>query len=72
MISVTVRPNLDRKPPDDCQRPLPREASFTRMPICGPHADLLGGLEDQAELGVLLDDRDDVAADLAGRASPSR
>ena len=35
MISVTVRPNFERKPPDDCQRPLPREASFTRMPICG-------------------------------------
>ena len=35
MISVTVRPNFERKPPDDCQRPLPRDASFTRMPICG-------------------------------------
>ena len=35
MISVTVRPNFERKPPDDCQRPLPRAASFTRMPICG-------------------------------------
>ena len=35
MISVTVRPNLERKPPDDCQRPLPRAASLTRMPICG-------------------------------------
>ena len=35
MISVTVRPNFERKPPDDCQRPLPRDASLTRMPICG-------------------------------------
>ncbi len=35
MISVTVRPNFDRKPPEDCQRPLPRAASFTRMPIWG-------------------------------------
>ena len=35
MISVTVRPNFERKPPDDCQRPLPRAASFTRTPICG-------------------------------------
>ena len=35
MISVTVRPNFERNPPEDCQRPLPREASFTRMPICG-------------------------------------
>ena len=33
MISVTVSPNFDRKPPDDCQRPLPRAASLTRMPI---------------------------------------
>ena len=64
MISVTVRPNFERKPPDDCQRPLPREASFTRMPICGRTPMLLRGLEDQPELGVLLDDRDDVAADL--------
>ena len=32
-----------------------------------PHADLLGVLEDQAELGVLLDDGDDVAPDLLGQ-----
>ena len=32
---MTVRPNFERKPPDDCQRPPPRAASFTRMPICG-------------------------------------
>ena len=35
MISVTVRPNLERKPPDDCHRPLPLAASLTRTPICG-------------------------------------
>jgi len=35
MISPAVRPNLLRKPPDDCQRPLPRAASFTRTPIRG-------------------------------------
>ncbi len=29
-----------------------------------PHADLLGVLQDELEFGVLLDDRDDVAADL--------
>ena len=33
--SLAVRPNLLRKPPDACQRPLPRVASFTRMPIRG-------------------------------------
>ena len=32
-----------------------------------PHADLLGVLQDQLELGVLLDHRDDVAADLLGQ-----
>ena len=37
------------------------------MPICGPDADLLGVLQDQAELGVFLDDRDDVAPDLLGQ-----
>ena len=31
-----------------------------------PHADLLGVLQDQAQLGVLLDDRDDRAPDLLG------
>ena len=34
-ISVTVRPNFERKPPDDCQRPEPRAASLTRMPMFG-------------------------------------
>ncbi len=33
--SATVRPNFERYPPDDCQRPPPRAASFTRKPICG-------------------------------------
>ena len=32
-----------------------------------PHADLLRVLQDQAEFGVLLDDRDDVAPDLLGQ-----
>ena len=32
---MTVRPNFERKPPDDCQRPEPRAASLTRMPIFG-------------------------------------
>ena len=63
---MTVRPNFDRKPPDPCQRPPPRAASLTRIPICGPHADLLGVLQDQPELGVLLDDRDDRAPDFLG------
>ena len=34
-ISVTVSPNLERYPPDCCQRPEPRAASLTRMPIVG-------------------------------------
>ena len=34
------------------------------MPIIRPHADLLGVVEHQPQLGVLLDDRNDVAADL--------
>ena len=34
-ISVTVRPNFERKPPDDCQRPEPLAASLTRMPMFG-------------------------------------
>ena len=37
-----------------------------------PDADLLGVFEDQPELGVFLDDRDDVAARSSGPASPSR
>ena len=32
-----------------------------------PDADLLGVVQDQPELGVFLDDRDDVAADLLGQ-----
>ena len=36
-------------------------------PDLRPHADLLGVLEDQPELGVFLDDRDDVAAHLVGQ-----
>ncbi len=34
-ISLTVSPNFERYPPDCCQRPLPRAANFTRMPIVG-------------------------------------
>ena len=64
MISVTVRPNFERKPPDDCQRPLPRDGQLDAHADLRPDAELLRGLEDQPELGVLLDDRDDVAADL--------
>ena len=67
MISVTVRPNFERKPPDDCQRPLPREASLTRMPICGRTPIRCGVSRIRPQLGVLLDDRDDVAADLLGQ-----
>ena len=47
MISVTVRPNFDRKPPDDCQRPLPRAASLTRQ--------LLARVEAQADLWLQED-----------------
>ena len=64
MISLTVRPNFERKPPDDCQRPLPRAASLTRMPICGRTPIFSARLENQPQFGVFLDDRDDVAADL--------
>ena len=53
------------------QRPAPRAASFTRTPIGRPDAELLGVLDDQLELGELLDDRDDVLADLAGQHRPS-
>ena len=67
MISVTVSPNFERKPPDDCQRPLPRDASLTRMPICGRTPIFSAIFEDQPQLGVLLDDRNDVAADLLGQ-----
>ena len=67
MISVTVRPNFERKPPDDCQRPLPREASFTRMPICGRTPMRCATSRMRPQLGVLLDHRDDVAADLLGQ-----
>ena len=67
MISVTVRPNLDRKPPDDCQRPLPRDGQLDAHADLRPHADLLRRLENQPQLGVFLDDRDDVAADLLGQ-----
>ncbi len=47
-------------------------ASLTRMPMLRPHADLARVLEDQPELGVLLDDRDDACGPSSGRASPSR
>ncbi len=32
---MTVSPNFERNPPDCCQRPEPRAASLTRMPIIG-------------------------------------
>ena len=54
-------------PPDDCQRPPPRAASLTRMPMLRPDADFLRVLEHEAQLGVLLDHRDDVPADLVGQ-----
>ena len=44
--------------------PLPRPPASPRMPICGRTPDLLRGVDDQPQLGVFLDDRDDVAADL--------
>ena len=63
---MTVRPNFERKPPDPCQRPPPRGGELDAHPDLRPHADLLGVLQDQAELGVLLDDGDDRAPDLLG------
>ncbi len=32
---MTVRPNFERNPPDDCHRPEPLAASLTRMPMFG-------------------------------------
>ena len=63
-ISVTVRPNLERKPPDDCQRPEPLRRQLDAHADVRAHADLLGVLEHQLELGELLDDRDDLPAHL--------
>ena len=61
---MTVRPNFERKPPDDCQRPEPARGELDAHADVRAHADLLGVLEHQLELGVLLDDRDDLAAHL--------
>ena len=38
-----------------------------RRPMTGPHADARRMFQDQVELGVLFDDRDDLAADLLGQ-----
>ena len=65
--SVRVRPNLERKPALDFQRPAPRVASLTRTPITGRTFELLGVADDRFQLGELLDDRDDLLADLAGQ-----
>ena len=67
MISVTVRPNFERYPPELCHRAAAARRQLDAEADLRPHADLLGILEDQAELGVLLDDRDDVAPDLLGQ-----
>ena len=64
--SVKVRPNLERKPALDFHRPAPRVASLTRTPIDRPDVQLLAVADDRLQLGELLDDRDDLLADLAG------
>ena len=61
---VTVRPNFERI----AARILPSAAGLGGQldahADVGPHAHLVGIFEDQPQLGVLLDDRNDAAADL--------
>ena len=63
-ISVTVRPNFERKPPDDCQRPEPRAASLTRMPMFGRTPTFSAYSRTSSSSVYFLDDRDDLAAHL--------
>ena len=64
MISVTVRPNFDRKPARRLPAAAAARGQLDAHANLRANADLFGRLQDQAELGVLLDDRDDVAPDL--------
>ena len=50
----------------DFQRPAPRVTSLARNADDRPDVQLLGMAYDRLQLGVLLDDRDDLLADLAG------
>jgi hypothetical protein len=40
-ISRVVRPNLERSPPDSCQRPAPLPESLLRRPILGRMSSVL-------------------------------
>ena len=64
---MTVRPNFERKPPDDCQRPEPLRRQLDAHADVRTDADLFGVLQHQRELAVLLDHRDDLAAHLLGQ-----
>ncbi len=58
---------MERYPPEDFQRPEPRLASFSAQADNGTNAHALRMLQDQIELGVFLNDGDDLAADFLGQ-----
>ena len=60
------RPNLDFSPADSRQRPAPSLASLTRTPIFGPHRVAFRMLQDQVDFFVVLDHRNDGAAEFGG------
>ena len=64
--SATVRPNFERIAAGALPAAAAAGGQLDAHADLRPHADLLGVLQDQAELGVLLDDRDDLAPDFLG------
>ena len=66
-ISLTDRPNLERYPPEACQRPDPGAASFTRMPIVGRTPIAPGMADDRLQLGILFHHHEHPPAHLLGQ-----
>jgi hypothetical protein len=65
-ISVMKRPNFDFSPAESRQRPEPLARELDAHADARPHAVLFACLRISAELGEVLDHRDDGAAELGG------
>ena len=63
---MTVRPNLERCPPEDCQRPDPG-VKLDAHADQGTNTNLLGLLDDQFQIGVLFDHHENLPADPPGK-----
>jgi hypothetical protein len=64
--SEMKRPNLERTPAESSHLPLPRAAGLDADADARADAVGLGVLDDEFEVAELLDDGDDVAAELGG------